>query len=113
MNRITIFIYGLICYLIGAFAYFIGLSSFLGNFGVIGSIDIGPEMPFLQALAINLGLILFFGLPHSLMARQSFKRRWTKLVPPAGRPFLRHAASFFDRYFRDEAPAGPRYSTSA
>ena len=83
MNRLSIFIYGLICYLIGAFAYFIGLSSFLGNFGVISSIDLGPETPLLQALFINLGLILLFGLPHSLMARQSFKRRWTKIVPPA------------------------------
>ncbi len=35
------------------------------------------------------------------------------IVPPAGRPFLRHAASFFDVYFRADSPAGPRYSTSA
>jgi protein-S-isoprenylcysteine O-methyltransferase Ste14 len=83
MNRITIFIYGLGCYLVGAFAYFIGLSSFLGNFGVIRSIDIGVETPFLQALLTNLGLILLFGLPHSLMARQGFKQWWTKIVPPA------------------------------
>jgi len=35
------------------------------------------------------------------------------IVPPQGRPFLRHAASFFDLYYRSAAPDGPRYSTSA
>ena len=31
MKRMTIFVYGLICYLIGAAAYFVGLSGFLAN----------------------------------------------------------------------------------
>ena len=35
------------------------------------------------------------------------------IVPPQGRPFLRHAASFFDLYYRSAIPDGPRYSTSA
>ena len=35
------------------------------------------------------------------------------VVPPQGRPFLRHAASFFDLYYRSGTPDGPRYSTSA
>lgn len=35
------------------------------------------------------------------------------IVPPQGRPFLRHAASFFDLYYRSATPDGPRYSTSA
>ena len=35
------------------------------------------------------------------------------VVPPDGRAFLRHAASFFDVYYRADAPDGPRYSTSA
>jgi methanethiol S-methyltransferase len=83
MKRTTIFIYGLICYLIGAAAYFVGLSGFLANFFGPYSIDAGREEPFLLALLINIGLIVLFGLPHSLMARPAFKQWWTRLVPPA------------------------------
>ena len=83
MKRKLIFIYGLICYLIGATAYLIGLSGFLANLFGIYSIDIGREEPFMQALLINVGLIVLFGLPHSLMARQRFKKWWTRLIPAA------------------------------
>lgn len=83
MKKLTIFIYGIISYLIGAGAYFIGLGGFLGNFLGYYSVDAGPETPLLPALLINVGLMVLFGLPHSLMARQSFKRWWTKIIPPA------------------------------
>lgn len=82
-GRVGIFIYGMLAYLIGAGAYFVGLSGFLGNFLGPFGIDHGPQTPFALALLVNLGLIVLFGLPHSLMARQSFKRWWTKIVPPA------------------------------
>jgi methanethiol S-methyltransferase len=83
MKRMTIFVYGLICYLIGAAAYFVGLSGFLANLFGPYSIDAGREAPFVTALLINVGLIVLFGLPHSLMARPGFKQWWTRLVPPA------------------------------
>jgi protein-S-isoprenylcysteine O-methyltransferase Ste14 len=83
MKRKLIFIYGLICYVIGATAYFIGLGGFLANLFGPFSIDVGPEAPVVPALLINLGLIVLFGLPHSLMARQGFKRWWTRLIPAA------------------------------
>jgi protein-S-isoprenylcysteine O-methyltransferase Ste14 len=30
---------------------------------------------------VNLGLVMLFGLQHSIMARPAFKRRWTQIVP--------------------------------
>lgn len=83
MKQISIVIYGVICYLIGAGAYFIGLGGFLGNFLGYYSVDSGPETPLMIALLVNVGLMVLFGLPHSLMARRSFKQRWTKIIPPA------------------------------
>jgi methanethiol S-methyltransferase len=82
-GRIAIFAYGVICYLVGAGAYFIGLSGFLGGFLGPYSINQGPATPFILALLINSGLIVLFGLPHSLMARPRFKRWLTQRIPPA------------------------------
>jgi protein-S-isoprenylcysteine O-methyltransferase Ste14 len=82
MKRWLFFIYGVACHLLFliTFAY---LAGFVGNFLVPRSIDTPSSVPLAEALAINLGLVLLFGLQHSVMARPAFKRLWTRIIPQA------------------------------
>lgn len=57
------------------------LIGFVGDFVVPRTVDAGPAASPGVAIAVNLGLILLFGLQHSVMARQGFKERWTRIVP--------------------------------
>lgn len=95
MSRILIFLLSLIGY--GSFvAVFVYLTAFLANvqttalaeaFPVLEtlvpySIDYGRSIDSLPAaLVIDLGLILLFGIQHSVMARPGFKRAWTRVIP--------------------------------
>jgi protein-S-isoprenylcysteine O-methyltransferase Ste14 len=81
MKRWLFFVYGLGCYaaFLATYAYLCG---FTGNLIVPKSIDApAASGPVAAAVAINLLLLLAFGLQHSVMARPAFKRMWTRVVP--------------------------------
>ena len=65
---------------LGTFLYAIG---FVGNLVVPRTIDGPQQVGTLHALGVNLALLSVFAVQHSVMARQGFKRWWTKRVAPA------------------------------
>ena len=96
MKRTAILLFGLLTYLV-FFATFLYLVAFTGNLQATGlatwlpmlpmlvprSVDFGGEAtPVVAAMLINLGLVLLFGLQHSVMARTGFKA-WLKQHLPA------------------------------
>ncbi len=82
MKRYLIIGYGAASYVLFvlAFMYLIG---FVGNIVVPRSVDHAIAAPIGQAIAVNVVLLGVFGVQHSVMARQGFKRWWTRFVPPS------------------------------
>ncbi|MDX1442191.1 MAG: isoprenylcysteine carboxylmethyltransferase family protein [Gammaproteobacteria bacterium] len=97
MKRTTILLFGIASYGI-FFLSFLYLIAFLGNlqatplaeqFPILKdlvpySIDYGRETgnP-VVAVLVNIGLVALFGVQHTVMARQGFKKAWTKIIPAA------------------------------
>lgn len=70
------------------FAYTVFFATFLYLIGFVAglpiwptTVDTGPLVDPIIAVAIDLGLVSLFGLQHSIMARPAFKRAWTRTVP--------------------------------
>ena len=80
-GRTLALVYGVACYLafLAAFLYAVG---FVGGILVPKSIDSGPSGSLPASVLIDTLLLLFFAVPHSVMARPAFKRWWTRFVPP-------------------------------
>ncbi|HEX2764389.1 MAG TPA: isoprenylcysteine carboxylmethyltransferase family protein [Allosphingosinicella sp.] len=93
MARIIYLLFGALAYLI-FFATFLYLIAFVGDLAVVprtvdrGGADLGAG----AAAGIDLALVALFGLQHSVMARQGFKRAWSRLVP---KPIERSAYVLF------------------
>jgi protein-S-isoprenylcysteine O-methyltransferase Ste14 len=83
---VLIFAYSVLVY-VAFFASFVYLVLFLGGdalpfVSVPKTVDHGPVAPLLiDPVLANLGLLLLFGVQHSIMARAGFKRWITRLIP--------------------------------
>lgn len=82
VQRATVLCYGAVAY--AAFLATISYAAgFVGNFLVPKSIDSPASKPLGLALLINAGLLAFFAMQHSVMARPFFKRWITQYIPQA------------------------------
>ncbi|QDZ06832.1 isoprenylcysteine carboxylmethyltransferase family protein [Sphingomonas panacisoli] len=81
MKRLSFLVFAASCYAV-FFATFLYLIGFVADVPVLShTVDTGPSAPVPVALIIDIVLIAMFGVQHSVMARQGFKRAWTRLVP--------------------------------
>ena len=70
-------LYGVVVYLL-SFGTILCTIAFVGNLPVSKTIHTGATGSLPAAIAIDLLLLGLFAIQHSVMARPSFKRAWTK-----------------------------------
>ena len=80
MSRALAFVYGAVCYVIFLVTFLYAIA-FVGNLFDLKTIDSGNQGALIPTLVINGVLLSLFALQHSIMARQWFKRGWTRVVP--------------------------------
>jgi methanethiol S-methyltransferase len=82
MNRIFVLLGGLVAY-VAFLVSFLYLMAFTAGVGVPKGIDTGDAGSLGRAMLINVLLTGIFALQHAVMARDAFKSRWKRIVPPA------------------------------
>jgi len=82
MTRAATLLFSIVAYAI-FFATFLYLIVFVGDLSFARvTVDTGgPQAAPATAAVIDVALIALFGLQHSVMARQGFKRWWTRVIP--------------------------------
>ena len=82
--RTITMLYSLVSYAIGV-ASLVYLILFIADLWVPVTINRGagfaPQAGIATAILWNVGVVLIWGIQHTLMARPTFKRVWTKVVP--------------------------------
>src|SRR3982751_2987898 len=82
MSRAAALLFAIVCYAI-FFATFLYLIVFVGDFTFAYlTVNNGPAASVPVAAVVDIALISLFGLQHSVMARQGFKRWWLNIIPP-------------------------------
>jgi len=82
MLRLLALVYGVVAYL-AFLAVFAACVAFVANLGFVRGIDGGEPGAVMVSVAIDFGLVALFGVPHSVMARDWFKRGLVRVVPRA------------------------------
>jgi methanethiol S-methyltransferase len=80
IKRFLFFAYGVASYAV-FLATFLYAIAFIGNLGAPTALDGPPSGSVLAAILIDVALLGLFAVQHSVMARQWFKERWTRIVP--------------------------------
>ncbi len=80
IRKILLMLYAIGGYMAASASLFY-IVGFLADFAVPKGISDGEPTTLWKAVLIDMGLVGLFGLHHSITARASFKRWWTKIIP--------------------------------